>query len=748
MQVLQTAEKASQVAQKFGTTPVFLAAISTILGAVLFLRFPYAVGHLGFWGALGIIVLAHLVTIPTALAVAEIATNRRVEGGGEYYIISRSFGKTIGGTIGFWLYVSQAVSVAFYMIAFGEAFQGLWPWIESWSGLQADARFISIPTALLLVIVITRVGSSLGVGMLIVVCATLLVSLTLFFLGGPNSDAPQLLGGSIEDSDPFVQVFAIVFPAFTGMTAGVGLSGDLQNPRRSIPLGTLSATLAGMAIYAAVVVKLSASVSPDALANTDRLVMQDIALWPPIIPIGLAAASLSSAIGSILVAPRTLQALGRDRVFPWRSVNDWVATGAEGSDEPKRATVISGAFALLCIFAGDIDLVSQVITMFFMITYGTLCTVSVLEHFAGNPSYRPTFRSRWYVSLVGAVMAFMLMFQIQPLYALLSLAMMFGLYQSLAYTRKHERDVGQIIRGVMFQLTRRLQISIQKTRAGTHRGPTRPAFVAVAPESDGGIVAFDLLRWICHRQGFGQYIRFIQGEYSLERTLYARISTDTLIQKAEESQADIFVDTVVAPDYHSGLAQAIQRPGISGLPNNSVLLDFARNDKDELERVVNATRYLAGLHYNICILRSSGRRFGYRSNIHIWLTADELEGGDTARLMVLLAYIILGHKEWAKAEIRIFACFPAELLDQETEVVETWIIEGRLPISPQNLSRIPYRDAEGLKREVRKLSKDADLVVMGINPVEIAGEFDQKLARHPDLGEVLFVNAGGPISIS
>ena len=189
MKVLQTALKAGQGAQKFGTTPVFLAAISTILGAVLFLRFPYAVGHLGFWGALGIIFLAHFVTIPTALAVAEIATNRRVEGGGEYYIISRSFGKTIGGTIGFWLYISQAVSVAFYMIAFGEAFQGLWPWIESWSGLQADSRFFSIPTALLLILVIIRVGSGLGVGMLVVVCTTLLVSLTLFFLGGPNSDA-------------------------------------------------------------------------------------------------------------------------------------------------------------------------------------------------------------------------------------------------------------------------------------------------------------------------------------------------------------------------------------------------------------------------------------------------------------------------------------------------------------------------------------------------------------------------------
>ncbi len=103
---------------KFGTLPVFMTTISTILGAILFLRFGYAVGHLGFLGVLGIIFLGHMVTIPTALAISEIATNKRVEGGGEYFIISRSFGLNIGATIGFALFISQAISVAFYIIAF------------------------------------------------------------------------------------------------------------------------------------------------------------------------------------------------------------------------------------------------------------------------------------------------------------------------------------------------------------------------------------------------------------------------------------------------------------------------------------------------------------------------------------------------------------------------------------------------------------------------------------------------------
>ena len=107
----------------FGTAPVFFTAISTILGAILFLRFGWAVGTSGFWGVILIILLGHVVTIPTAFAISEIATNKRVEGGGEYFIISRSFGLNIGGTIGIALFFSQAISVAFYVIAFTEAFE-------------------------------------------------------------------------------------------------------------------------------------------------------------------------------------------------------------------------------------------------------------------------------------------------------------------------------------------------------------------------------------------------------------------------------------------------------------------------------------------------------------------------------------------------------------------------------------------------------------------------------------------------
>lgn len=175
-------EKLQAVKANFGTAPVFLTAISTILGAVMFLRFGYSVGEVGFLGTLLIILIGHLVTIPTAMALAEIATNQKVEGGGEYFIISRSFGLNIGAAIGLALYLSQAISVAFYIIAFAESFEAIKPWVASEFGYEIyDNRLFSIPALLLLIALMVTKGADLGMKALYVVVAILFLSLVFFF---------------------------------------------------------------------------------------------------------------------------------------------------------------------------------------------------------------------------------------------------------------------------------------------------------------------------------------------------------------------------------------------------------------------------------------------------------------------------------------------------------------------------------------------------------------------------------------
>jgi len=496
----------------FGTAPVFLAAISTILGAVLFLRFGYAVAHAGVLGTILIILIGHLITIPTAMAIAEIATNLKVEGGGEYFIISRSFGSIIGGTIGIALYFSQAISVAFYMIAFSEAFTPLFGYVHQELGFMLQTWMISVPATLILLIVMLKKGADLGVTALWGVVSILALSLFLFFIGQSDSSsiAEFDLFSKVSLHDNFFIVFAIIFPAFTGMTAGVGLSGDLKNPRKSIPLGTLTATFTGMIIYIFIVIKLGSSLSPEELA-ADQFAMGQIALWGPIIPIGLAAASLSSAIGSILVAPRTLQALSVDKIWPSEKINKFLGMGLGDSNEPRNATLLTAIIVFAVVSLGNVNFVAQIISMFFMITYGTLCLVSFLEHFAGNPTYRPTFRSKWYLSLLGAIACFVMMFQMAPLYAFFAIIAIILIYLGIRSSRKDEDDLSAMIRGVLFQLTRALQIVIQRKHTESADIKWRPSFIAISSDSLNRVAPFDLLRWISHYHGFGTFIHYIPG---------------------------------------------------------------------------------------------------------------------------------------------------------------------------------------------------------------------------------------------
>ncbi len=421
----------------FGTLPVFFTAISTILGAILFLRFGMAVGQIGFWGVILVILIGHTVTIPTALALSELATNRRVEGGGEYFVISRSFGLNIGTTIGISLFFSQAISVAFYVIAFTEAFEPFFNFaLEKWD-LALPRQAISLPAMGLLTLLILKRGASMGVKALYFVVAILFASLTLFFLGQTDYVPAQSIwkvGQGTYDLSNFFIVFAIVFPAFTGMTAGVGLSGDLKKPARSIPLGTTLATISGMVIYIFIAWKLYISVSPDDLTS-NQLIMSKIALYGAlVIPLGLAASTISSAIGSVMVAPRTLQALAMDRAFPVRPLNKWLARGKGEMNEPYNASLLTCLIAFIFVAAGNVNAVAEIISMFFMVTYGSLCLISFLFHFGADPSYRPVFRSKWYISLIGFLMCGWLMFKINSLYAILAIAALVLVYLGSAVT--------------------------------------------------------------------------------------------------------------------------------------------------------------------------------------------------------------------------------------------------------------------------------------------------------------------------
>ena len=739
------AKKGKTKGHGFGTSAVFIAGISTILGAIMFLRFGYAVGHVGPLGMLAILLIGHAITIPTGLAIAEIATNLKVEGGGEYFIVSRSFGETMGGAIGISLYLSQAVSVAFYMIAFSEAFRPLFGFIEQQLGINADIRMIGIPATLILLLVILIKGAGIGVKTLWVVASILVVSLVLFFLGKPIDDTVKInLLARIEKPDDFSMVFAIVFPAFTGITAGVGLSGDLKKPRRSIPLGTLAAGITGFVVYVAVVLKLAACAPPDQLAS-DQFIMSRIALWGPIIPIGLAAATLSSAIGSILVAPRTLQALAGDGILPTRRINSFLGRGRGKENEPFNATIVTSIIALTFVSMGSVDFVAQIISMFFMITYGALCSISFLEHFAGNPSYRPTFRSRWYLSIIGAAGCFIMMFNMRPLYAFASMVIMIAIYLWLKRSRKGERDLSEVFKGVLFQMTRRLQVLIQKRQAKVTMMNWRPSFIAISPHSLTRATPFDLMRWISSHYGFGSYINFIKGPLNQKTNEGSKDVLKRLIEKTQTRDASMYVDTIISPSFRTAVAQIVQIPGISGMENNSILFEFQQDHPEEIPDIIDGSEFAAVAEYNICVLRSAENNFGGRQKIHIWLTHGDFRN---ANLMIILAYIIIGHPEWKKAEIDLFAAFDSTNMPKEVEQLNTMIAQGRIPISYKNVKEVPISEDVVFDELVSRNSEKADLVITGFSLEKLKKDDGAFFRGFEKITDILFVRAGQDILIT
>ncbi len=731
----------NEVKANFGTLPVFLTAISTILGAVMFLRFGYATGSVGFMGTLLIIFIGHLVTIPTAMALAEIATNQKVEGGGEYFIISRSFGVNIGAAIGIALYLSQAISVAFYVIAFGEAFDAIKPWVESEFGyILYDNRLFTIPALLLLISLMVTKGADLGMKALYVVVTILAVSLILFFMGStPYNDVfdSSSLFKSMDSENGFFYVFAIIFPAFTGMTAGVGLSGDLKDPKKSIPYGTLTATITGMIIYVFIAYKLFSSASPTDLVN-DQLIMGKIALWGPIIPIGLAAATISSALGSFMVAPRTLQAIGGDQVFHNKFVNFWISKGTKKNNEPRNATIFTSVIALIFVLMGDVNAVAEIISMFFMVTYGSLCLISFMQHFAADPSYRPSFKSKWYLSLIGAIMCVYLMFKINTPYAMAAIALMVVLYFYISIKSNTSKGMANIFQGVIHQFNRTLQVFLQKAEKDKAEEDWRPAVLCLSKDSFERYSALEMMKWISYRYGFGTYIHFEKDNFSKESKLKAEKKLEKLIKISSSSKSNVFLETLISPSNTAAIVQAIQQPGISGQPNNMMLFEYKKGETEWLKSIIDNYSVLKTAEYDLCILATSDKGFGYKKDIHVWISKDDYEN---ANLMILLSYIILGHRDWKKGQIKIFATFPTESLKQEKEHLIQLTSSGRLPISANNI-RVIALDEGGSKLDlINEYSQDADLTVIGFQESKGNKSMDiQFFDGYDKIGNVLFVN--------
>ena len=336
---------------------VYTPSILTILGVIMYLRFGWVVGNVGLVGSLIIVTLATSITFLTSLSVCAIATDKVVRVGGAYYMISRCLGIEVGGAVGISLYFAQALSIALYTIGFAESV------VQSFGNL--NQTYIALATTIL-VAILAVTSAEVAVKAQYVIMGAIVLSLLSLAFGGAIPDVtPQ--GWSIpENGESFWGVFAVFFPAVTGIMSGVSMSGDLSNPSRSIPKGTLAAVGTGYLVY--MILPLVVSMRADTATLVEvPLAMQMMSFWGPAILLGVWGATLSSALGSILAAPRVLQALARDGILPrWLS---FLGRGSGENDEPRIGTWVTLGVAIAAVCIGDLNLIAPVLTMFFLTTY-------------------------------------------------------------------------------------------------------------------------------------------------------------------------------------------------------------------------------------------------------------------------------------------------------------------------------------------------------------------------------------------
>lgn len=378
--------------------------------------------------------------------------------------------------------------------------------------------------------------------------------------------------------------------------------------------------------------------------------------------------------------------------------------------------------------------------MFFMVTYGSLCAISFLEHFSARPSYRPSFRSRWYISLIGAAACLFLMFQMDPGYAIASIIVMVILYRTIQRSREDQAgDLGAIVRGVFTQATRQMQIKLQRAAASERGGDWRPSVIMVDSRSFERAAPIHLLASLCHRYGFATYLHYIKGRLDADSYHDSKDTLARLVRSIPYRESSVYVDTIVSPSMRSALAQALQLPGVSGMENNTVLFAHsAHDDPKSLDEIREECLIASSCGMNTLLLRHGDHFFGGHSDIHVWLTWHDYQN---ANLMILLAYILLDHPQWAGAEISIFAGFPKEDVDEQITKLRELISSGRIPISERRIEIIPTDARVDFTRLVQERSVEADFVILGFTSDRLREKGAELFLRHPDLRDVLWVSA-------
>ena len=727
---------------------VFTPSVLTILGIILFLRLGFVVGSAGLGRALVIICLANLISILTSFSLATIATNLKVKGGGDYYLISRTLGVEFGGALGIVLFAAQSISIAFYAIGFGEAVGAIAGTESAWLP-QAVAG-----GAVLGLFVLAWVGADAATRFQFVVMAVMGLALVGFFVGGlADFDGAAFRENWKASGDqPFWIIFALFFPAVTGFTQGVSMSGDLANPAKSLPLGTFMAVGVSIFVYFAVAMVFAGTLPGPELVS-DYGAMRRVSVAPWLVDAGVIAATLSSALASFLGAPRILQSLSRDRVFPLLNI---FAIGHGPGENPRRGVLLSLVIAMATVAIGNLNVIAPVVSMFFLISYGLLNFATYYESKAQSPSFRPTFR--WHhpwVSLAGAIACGAVMLAIDPLTGAISGVILFAILQYIRRTVRVSRWADSSRSARLRQIRENL---IGLSANPEHPRDWRPVIVAFTEDPERRLAMLRFASWIEGGSGFVSVMHVLDDETHQPLPELVRSEEDELQREIKEAGIAAFARIVFAYPTRSALPTLLGAYGIGEVRANTVLVNRLEGEAGDIdaarrrnfaEQLFNAL--LTGC--NLIVLDAEPSDIEAldatpvdQRRIDVWYRRDA-----TGRMCLLLAYLTTRTPDWKDARIRLIAArqgiegaeqdMEANLkamldevrIEAEPVIVDNWAPETLLEVSGDaSLVFLPFifRDGQAVApggRTLAELGQQLPVVAfaMAVQDMELDAEPEQ-----------------------
>lgn len=694
--------------RRFGTFQgVFTPTILTILGVIMYLRLGWVVGNAGFGGAVVIILMAKLVTISTGLAMSSMTTNIKIGAGGSYAIISRSLGLEIGGAVGIPLYFSMTLGAAMYIVGF----------TEGWLAIFPEHNPLLVKTVVLvLLLLVSYVGAHVALKVHYVILAVIAASLVSLLLGRGDGNPEIVMWGKFEKA-PFWTVFAIFFPAVTGIEAGAAMSGDLKDPKRSLPAGILSAIGVSLIVYFGLALWYDRFVEREMLL-TNYTVMMDVAQWRWVVIAALLGASLSSALGSIVGGPRTLMALGQHKVVP---LARFFARRSE-KGEPRISIVFTAIVIMISLVLGELNTIAPLLTMFFLITYGTINAAVFIEKKIGIPSYRPGFDIPLVIPLIGALWCFAAMFLINPIFAAVSMVIIVLVY--LWQVRLgHMAPWGDVRAGVFTAIA---EWSIRMASLMPYTAKTwKPNLMVPVEDPQYWKMRMDFIRDIVFPKGSVRVLSVkiqthgVKGRIDeMVNLLFGReeshgspsagvreVEEDLtkLVQPLKEEGILAATTAIDANDFLEGISIVTQTLRDMPLPPNVMFLsmsDDPEKDEDLKQLISIAVREELGI---IVLNRHSERAFGDEKTVNLWL-----RGGSPNRNLSLLTALQL-ERNW-NGHLRLIRVVDDPAKIKKARVgLQRIALRGRLPVDVEQLV------LEGDFREIIAQAPEADLNMFGMS---------------------------------